>query len=194
MARHSFLDRVAKILPPPRLHRHRYHGVFAPNAPLKPLVTERAHEDNVIAARNPSAQLLLPSPTGNRPRPKSPADPDSPPPSPPPSRWAAPLARIIEVTPLICPTCQTPLTFIAVLTDPEPIAQILTHTGEPSSPPRLHPARGPPQAELTFALGVPNADKAAQDFPPEDLDQTPDHDPAEPDPVPEDEFDQSRDA
>ena len=26
----EFLDRLAKILPPPRIHRHRYHGVFAP--------------------------------------------------------------------------------------------------------------------------------------------------------------------
>ena len=29
----EFLDRLAKILPPPRIHRHRYHGVFAPNGP-----------------------------------------------------------------------------------------------------------------------------------------------------------------
>jgi hypothetical protein len=26
--------------------RHRYHGVFAPNAPLRPLVTARAKEDD----------------------------------------------------------------------------------------------------------------------------------------------------
>ncbi len=32
----EFLDRLAKILPPPRIHRHRYHGVFAPNAPSYP--------------------------------------------------------------------------------------------------------------------------------------------------------------
>lgn len=44
----EFLNRLAKILPPPRLHRHRYHGVFAPNAPLRPLVTERAREDNAL--------------------------------------------------------------------------------------------------------------------------------------------------
>jgi hypothetical protein len=39
------------------------------------------------------------------------------------SRWAALLARIYEVFPLVCPTCGTALTFIAFLTDPEPIAQ-----------------------------------------------------------------------
>ncbi len=165
------LDRLAKILPPPRLHRHRYHGVFAPNAPLRPLVTERAHQDNALAAQNLPDQVLLPSPR--------------------PSRWAALLARIYEVLPLICPTCHSPLSFIAVLTDPEPIAQILTHIGEPTSPPRLHPARGPPQAELSFELGAPHADEVAHQLPPDDLDQTPDHDPSEPDPIPDDDFDQT---
>ncbi len=89
---------------------------------------------------------------------------------------------------------QTPLTFIAVLTDPEPITQILTHIGEPGSPPSLHPARGPPQAEFAFEIGAPNADQVTQEYPPDDLDQTPDHDPAEPKPIPDDDFDQSRGA
>ena len=40
-----------------------------------------------------------------------------------PSRWAALLARIYEVFPLVCPTCQTPLTFIALFSDPEPIPE-----------------------------------------------------------------------
>ena len=29
----EFLDRLAALIPPPRKHRHRYHGVFAPNHP-----------------------------------------------------------------------------------------------------------------------------------------------------------------
>jgi hypothetical protein len=37
------------------------------------------------------------------------------------SQWAALLARIYEVSPLICPTCGTALTFIAFLTEPEPV-------------------------------------------------------------------------
>jgi hypothetical protein len=28
----ELLDRLARLIPPPRVHRHRYHGVFAPNA------------------------------------------------------------------------------------------------------------------------------------------------------------------
>jgi hypothetical protein len=31
----SFLHRLADLVPPPRKHRHRYHGVFAPNHKLR---------------------------------------------------------------------------------------------------------------------------------------------------------------
>ena len=93
-----------------------------------------------------------------------------------PSRWAALLARIYEVFPLVCPTCQEPLTFISFLTDPEPITQILAHIGEPTSPPLLHPARGPPQTDLAMGpMGTDRgqADEAAQESFPDNLDQTP---------------------
>jgi hypothetical protein len=110
-------------------------------------VTERAHQDNALSAQSPSAQFPLPSPPGSAPRPKSPANSDSPPPSPPPSRWAALLAGIHEVLPLIGSTCPSPLTFIAVLTDPWAISRILAHLGEPTAdgriPPGITAPRGP---------------------------------------------------
>jgi len=194
----EFLDRLATILPPPRIHRHRYHGVFGPNAPLRPLVTERAREDNALAAQAPGPPLPLPAPpTAPAPQPEGgeTRTPDTAPSRP--SRWAALLARIYEVFPLICPTCQTPLTFIAFLTDPDPITQILAHIGEPTSPPLIHPARGPPQTELAMGLVGPdggNHNEAAQESFPDDLDQSSEFDPTDPEPVPEDHFDQSWDA
>jgi hypothetical protein len=38
----EFFDRLADLVPPPRKHRHRYHGVFAPNHPLRQAVTALA--------------------------------------------------------------------------------------------------------------------------------------------------------
>ena len=43
----------------------------------------------------------------------------------------------------------------------------LAHIEEPTSPPRLHPARAPPQAELDFELGAPESDEVDQEFPPD---------------------------
>ena len=38
----EFLDRLADLMPPPCKHRHRYHGVFAPNHKLRPAATALA--------------------------------------------------------------------------------------------------------------------------------------------------------
>ena len=40
--RFSSSPRLADLIPQPRRHRHRYHGVFAPNHPLRPAVTALA--------------------------------------------------------------------------------------------------------------------------------------------------------
>ncbi len=34
----ELIDQLAALIPPPRLHRHRYHGVLAPNSPLRAAV------------------------------------------------------------------------------------------------------------------------------------------------------------
>jgi len=38
----ELLDRLAALVPPPRVHRHRYFGVLAPNSPLRTAVTALA--------------------------------------------------------------------------------------------------------------------------------------------------------
>jgi hypothetical protein len=44
----EFLDRLADLVPPPRKHRHRYHGVFAPNHKLRRAVTALAIGDDAL--------------------------------------------------------------------------------------------------------------------------------------------------
>ena len=61
---------------------------------------------------------------------------------------------------------------IAFLTDPPTVEAILLHLDLPHKPPPVAPARGPPQAEISF-------------------DQTPDFDPADAEPAPNLEFDHS---
>jgi hypothetical protein len=38
----ELLDQIAALVPPPRVHRHRYYGVLAPNAPWRAAVTALA--------------------------------------------------------------------------------------------------------------------------------------------------------
>ncbi len=61
--------------------------------------------------------------------------------------WAMLLARIYEAFPLTCPQCGTEMRLVAFITETAPVQRILNHIGEPSTPLRIGPARGPPQWE-----------------------------------------------
>ncbi len=63
------------------------------------------------------------------------------------------------------------MVLLAFLTEPASVKRILDHLGLPTEPPRVAPARGPPEQSFDF-------------------DQRPRHDPSAPEPMPEYELDQ----
>ena len=140
----EFLDRLADLVPPPRKHRHRYHGVFTPNHPLRPAVTalaignigkrQEAAADGHATDGHGTGGCCDSSHEHQRPR------------SHDTSRiaWAKLMARVGEEFPLECPACGGDIRLIAFITEPGPIRKILTHLGEPLEPPPVSPARGPP--------------------------------------------------
>jgi hypothetical protein len=74
----DFLAALARLIPPPRVHRHRYHGVLAPHAALRERVTALTR-DAADAPRHPASadpQPLTPAQSATR------------------SRWACLIARI----------------------------------------------------------------------------------------------------
>ncbi len=94
----QLLERLARFVPPPRIHRHRYHGVLAPNSKRRAAVTHIGRPE----APTPGAQLLHPiSPASSR-TPSIDAEPARPT-NAARIRWAVLLARIYEVLPLLCP-------------------------------------------------------------------------------------------
>ena len=120
------------LIPPPRKHRHRYHGVFAPNHPLRLAVTAMAignrGNQRAAADRTDSTAEKLVSRDTSR------------------IAWAKLLARMGEAFPLECPNCGCDIRLISFITQPETIRKILTHLREPLEPPHVSPARGPPVA------------------------------------------------
>ena len=58
--------------------------------------------------------------------------------------WAALIARIYEVFPLLCPLCGGQMRLITFITEGAQIREILDHIGVDSEPPHIAPARGPP--------------------------------------------------
>ena len=137
----EFLDRLADLVPPPRKHRHRYHGVFAPNHPLRPAVTSLAignvgkRCDAAAGGHGGGGHATEGCCNANQ----KPRSHDT-------SRiaWAKLMARVGEEFPLECPACGGDIRLIAFINEPGPIRKILAHLGEPLEPPPVSPARGPP--------------------------------------------------
>jgi len=142
----ELIHRIAQLVPPPRTHRHRYYGVLAPNSPLRGAVTAMAQVALPEHVPVPPAQVVQNSPMVV---PLGSAAPNVPPPKPkphPPAHylWAALIARIYEVFPLICLNCGGQMRIIAFITFSADIHKILDHIGVEPEAPRITPARGPP--------------------------------------------------
>jgi hypothetical protein len=54
------------------------------------------------------------------------------------------VCQVGEDFPLKCPGCGGDIRLIALITEPGPIGNILTHLGKPLEPPPVSAARGPP--------------------------------------------------
>jgi Putative transposase len=130
----DFIARLAALVPPPRVHLTRYHGVFAANAALRAAITP--------AGRGSKARSRTPE----RATPKHVA-----------LNWARRLKRVFGVEIEQCARCGGRLRVIASIEEPELIERILAHrrrqggeearTGEEAMTVSLG-ARAPPQASL----------------------------------------------
>ena len=58
------------------------------------------------------------------------------------------IARVYEALPLVCARCGSPMKIISFITAADELSKILTHLGEPTEPPVISPARGPPQRDF----------------------------------------------
>ena len=160
----ELLERLARLIPPPRIHRHRYHGLLAPHARLRAAVV--AIGSGAVATSEAAARSAAES---------TQAAAASDPKRPSPSRfaWAQLLAPIFEVLPLLCPACGGEMRIVAFLADPPVVKAILLHLGLPHRPPQLTPARGPPQAELAFDQSSGFGPTHVEPGPDVDFDQSP---------------------
>ena len=121
----ELLEKLAALVPPPRLHLLRYHGVLAPRARDRGrIVPAQPVEESTAADRASSAP-----PCAHR------------------LRWAALLARVFSSDLSACATCGGRLRIVAALTDPASIRTYLEGVGLPGVP----PPRAPPPPPFEFA-------------------------------------------
>ena len=138
----EFLRRLAALIPPPRFHTIRYHGLFAPNATLRKLACALApgHVVEVTSDDNPAAS----KPAANQP------DADAPHRRRTRMLWSQLLRRVFAVDVLRCP-CGADRKIIGVLSraqSPVALDNCLRASGESTVPPPRAKARPPPQTDL----------------------------------------------
>jgi len=184
----ELLERLVALIPPPRAHQVRYHGVLAPAAANRAAVccdrrlTERATTDSPRDQRAPGNDrsgvrngASAPASSHEPIRPKNSshacgsrdADPfvsaaDSPVPAPPRARrlsWSALMQRVFARDVLECPSCRGRMRVIAAIEQPEIIAAILGSLGLASrAPPTASARRADHFCDLDFELAGPADD------------------------------------
>ncbi len=121
MTQLELLERLAALVPRPRVHLTRFAGVFAPH------FKHRA--------------LVVPKPKAPPPEPQLEDHKKS------KLTWARLLKRVFDIDVETCSRCGGKMKIIASIEDPRVIKKILSHLGLPSKPPMPWPARGSPSTE-----------------------------------------------
>lgn len=123
----ELVRKLAVLVPPPRVHLVRFHGVFAPNAKHRAQVVPQRAESHPT---NDAPIVARPDRRPTRPDGTSRID------------WASLLRRVFSIDVLACARCGGRLRVISVVEDPPVIEKILRHLGLPHVPLPTSPARG----------------------------------------------------
>jgi hypothetical protein len=126
----EFMQRLATLVPRPRLHLIRFHGVLAPNAKLRALVVPQGPPAQAQVATEAAASAECEVETVQA-RPHR-------------IGWARLLKRVFDIDMEHCPNCGGgELKIIAAILERPVIEKILTHLGLDPQPPPKAPAREP---------------------------------------------------
>ena len=122
--------RIAALIPPPRFHMIRYHGVLSSHAKLRSEVVPKLEDQGPkqLALFEQDRTVLAPEP---RRKP-----------------WAWLLRHVFQVDVVPCIRCRGATRLLEVATTPEPIAKLLAKHG-------LGPRPPPPRAAPTGQLRLP---------------------------------------
>ena len=131
MTQMEMIERLAALVPRPRIHLTRFHGVLGPHYKYRKLIVPKKKEQPTLTL----------APNGDDSKPKA-AHPQR-------ISWARLLARVFNIDITSCPKCQGNIKIISAIEDPKVIKKILEHMNLPSIAPKPYPARGPPILEQT---------------------------------------------
>lgn len=129
----EFIEKLCALVPPPRMHMIRYHGVFAPNSKVRSQIVKR----NKVPKKpkdgeNINDPILVPEKLKSR------------------ISWAKLMSRVFQIDVTKCKHCGGKVKVLAATMEKQAIVKILKHLGLPSEPPEIAPARAPPQGSFDW--------------------------------------------
>jgi len=128
----ELMERLVALVPRPRVHLTRFHGVLAPHYKHRKQIIPKPPELKIVQDQEIIEPKQLELKKKNIP-------------------WARLLARVFNIDVETCSKCGGRMKIIAAIEDPKVIRKILEHMGLDAKPPPLQPARGPPSLESHFA-------------------------------------------
>ena len=122
----EFIEKLMALIPDPRVHLTRYHGLLAPNHRLRAQVVPKPPPLTEIEVEADGEKRTVIS------------DPRR-------LKWAELLKRVFQIDLTQCSDCGGVLKFIAAIMKREVVCEILKHLNLPTEAPEFFPARAPPQ-------------------------------------------------
>lgn len=138
MTQLEMMERLAALVPRPKVHLTRFHGVLGPHYKYRKQIIPKKKEEPILVAGTSGESIGDKAPKTKR------------------MSWARLLKRVFNIDVSVCPKCVGPIKIISAIEDSKVIKKILQHLGLPSVAPKLQPATGPPLGD--------QSDMFAQDF------------------------------
>ncbi len=135
----EFMEKLAFIIPPPRIHLTRYHGILAPHSKHRKLVVPERKQPEEMTNDIPGGKSLAVDDDDGEDLGKGRR-----------ISWAKLLSRVFAIDMSQCDRCGGEMKAIAAVLKKEAITKILTHLGYLATAPPISQSSIPRQEELDF--------------------------------------------
>jgi hypothetical protein len=145
----EFLEKLSALIPPPRIHLTRFHGILAPHSKFRKLVVPQIVKEKIEEDGGEEKSLeVQDSDADNSAKQKR-------------ISWAKLLSRVFALDMNNCDYCGGDMRAISAVIKQEIVVKILTHLGLPARAPPISPSKVPRQQEF-WDQSAPQYDEFSQ--------------------------------
>jgi hypothetical protein len=130
----EFLEKLSALVPPPRIHLTRFHGILAPHSKFRKLVVPQIVEEKVEDNTDIEKSLEVQDEDDGLKQKRI--------------SWAKLLSRVFALDMANCDHCGGDMRAVCAVIKQEIVVKILTHLGLPARAPPVSPSKVPRQEDF----------------------------------------------